>query len=313
LSNSINLPKIICKYLESLESRENFSSNTVRAYSSDIMQLFQLKARVIIRRKNDNDRVTYGYRLKNHNDPFSSATLQEWKTRIGHALMSEPSENRTKKRKVSALRHFLSWIKEFEGLDFEILPEAPRGTPRKLPHFLSVDECMAVARFCVEMENPGPRQRQMRLLFFLLYGGGLRVSEACRLKWSDLKLDKSVAQLMGKGQKERLLILPQKVVQVIQEDGDPSGPSLWGSKPLPLRTAHYRIQKLGIFSGLYKPLHPHALRHSYASHLLGSGADLRVIQQLLGHQSLAATEIYTHLDVQQLAQSMESFHPLSKK
>ena len=107
--------------------------------------------------------------------------------------------------------------------------------------------------------------------------------------------------------------MPGKVVEVLKASLSSPRPFVFGDEPLPTRTAYERIRQLGKVGGLLKPLNPHALRHSYASHLLASGSDLRVLQQLLGHQSLAATEIYTHLDVDQLARSMEEYHPLSKK
>ena len=150
------------------------------------------------------------------------------------------------------------------------------------------------------------------LLFYLLYGCGLRVSEACQIRWSDVFYSKNYINIEGKGGFNRKAILPGKVKEVLQK-ACKGGEFIWGEKALNPRTAYNWIRRLGTKSGLLKPLNPHALRHSYATHLLSSGSDLRVIQQLLGHKSLAATELYTHLDIHQLARSLEDHHPLSRK
>lgn len=158
-----------------------------------------------------------------------------------------------------------------------------------------------------------PSLTQQRLLFFTIYGCGLRVSEACQIKMEDINLSKRQLRILGKGGKERMAVLPGALIPILEEQKKQKNKFLFGDKPLATRTAYDRIRKLGVAAGLLKPLHPHALRHSYATHLLSSGSDLRVLQQLMGHQSLAATELYTHLDVDQLARSMERYHPLSKK
>ena len=90
-------------------------------------------------------------------------------------------------------------------------------------------------------------------------------------------------------------------------------PYIWGHSPLNVRTAYNYIRLAGHWGGLSKPIHPHALRHSFATHLLNDGADLRIIQEMLGHSSLNATEKYTHVSVAKLGETMENFHPLGKK
>lgn len=174
---------------------------------------------------------------------------------------------------------------------------------QKLPHFISVDEAL-----CVIQNIPsGP----VRALLLLLYGGGLRVSEACGLRWKDLISSSKSMRVEGKGGRERIIALPDLAWAEIEKLPRANTYILGGEKPLSTRQAYQMVRDAGETAGLLKPLHPHALRHSYATHLLTSGADLRVIQELLGHRSLAATQKYTHMSLDHLARAMENHHPLS--
>lgn len=164
-----------------------------------------------------------------------------------------------------------------------------------------------------EIEN-GDRERAERalLLILLLYGGGLRVSEACRLEWTHVANEGRVLRVRGKGAKERIIALPPIAARrLLQARGGCEGPYVFGFEPLSTRKAYEIVRQAGARAGLLKPLHPHALRHSYATHLLASGANLRTLQELLGHQTLQATERYTHLSIDQLARTLENYHPLS--
>ncbi len=218
---------------------------------------------------------------------------------------------KARKRKISSLNSFCEWLSTYQKIQLQIPIEAPSDRARKLPNFISVDEVHSLIQYLSSAPD-SPIKTQQELLFLLLYGLGLRLSEACEARTSNLSLMANTLKVMGKGSKERLTILPVPVT--VRLGSLPLGePFLFGDKPLPTRTAYKRIRDLGAAAGLLKPIHPHALRHSYATHLLTSGSDLRVLQQLLGHQSLAATELYTHLDQDHLANTLESHHPLSKK
>jgi integrase/recombinase XerC/integrase/recombinase XerD len=184
--------------------------------------------------------------------------------------------------------------------------------PKKLPHFLSVDEVLSVLK-TFDDKNEVPLKE--KVLFLLLYGGGLRISEACNLRWSSVHLDQKILRVMGKGNKERVVALPDLTIKNLRRWKKESSfdDYVFGEKPLVQRTAYEMVRQSGLRAGLLKPLHPHALRHSFATHLLSSGANLRTLQELLGHESLQATEKYTHLGIDQLARTMESLHPLGKK
>ena len=217
--------------------------------------------------------------------------------------MSPASRN----RKAAAVRGFLKWAFAEKHFDEDWSTRLVScKVPQKLPHFISVDEALSLLRAL----PPG----RERTLVLLLYGGGLRVSEACGLRWKDLVRDSKSLRVMGKGGRERVVALPDlawEAVVALPQGGSSATYILGGERPLSTRAAYEMVRTGGARAGLLRPLHPHALRHSYATHLLTSGADLRVLQELLGHRSLAATQKYTHLSLDHLARAMEKHHPLS--
>lgn len=213
----------------------------------------------------------------------------------------------SRNRKSATLKSFFGYLFN-EGIierDLAAQIHSPK-VPKKIPHFLSVDEVIAVLK---SYQNDPQQNPKELLLFLLLYGTGLRVSEACSLQWKHVDLQQRVLRVKGKGDKERLVAFPKTVAQVfrgIPKETD----SVWGENQLSTRVAYEWIRSRGVKAGLLRPIHPHALRHSFATHLLSSGANLRTLQELLGHESLQATEKYTHLGVDQLARTMEKHHPL---
>ena len=202
--------------------------------------------------------------------------------------------------------------------------------PEHLPHFISVDEALVLHQSLAQRlsrteapEKPEEQQyaRQNQLLFALLYGCGLRISEAVALSWGDLSTAGDFFDIKGKGGKYRRVPVPHFVRKLLalRRDERQATPSetrlqketlLWPT--LGTRKAYEAVRKMGVEAGLGRPLHPHALRHSYATHLLIGGTDLRVLQQLLGHESLATTQRYTHLDLENLTRVMTKHHPLGK-
>lgn len=280
----------IPKFLKWLENIESCSSHTLKAYALDLEQAFkQVKTTKI----GDEELLS-----------ICRQALHQWKD------LSLASRN----RKASCLKSLLNFLHR-EGKierDLAILVTAPR-VGKKLPHFLSVDEVLAITQY---LKNK-PTEEDSALLFYLMYGAGLRVSEACNLKWTNFRSRQMLA-VMGKGQKERLTAVPKPLMSLLEKrlkknhSRSAIEPFIWGEEPLSPRKAYAQIKELGQKAGLLKPLHPHALRHSYATHLLSSGANLRTLQVLLGHTSLSATEKYTHLGIDQLARAMERFHPLKK-
>lgn len=220
-----------------------------------------------------------------------------------------PLSPASRNRKLACLKSFFKWMYQEKWLEKELGPQIlmPK-VPGRIPHFIAVDEALSVI---ATLAKAAPVEANRPLvLVLLLYGGGLRVSEACGLRWADVQAKAHTVKVLGKGGKERLVALPDLCWAPLLKLAR-TGDYVFGEQPLNPRTAYQMVRDAGAAAGLVKPLHPHALRHSYATHLLASGADLRVLQELLGHTSLTATQKYTHLSVDHLARSLEKHHPLS--
>jgi len=226
----------------------------------------------------------------------------------GWAGLSLSSRN----RKSATLKSFLGWAYQEQLTERDLSTQiiCPK-VPKKLPHFLSVDEALAVLASYNKKDTSVQNLRD-KAMFLVLYGAGLRVSEACNLKWADVHFSTRSLRLTGKGGKERIVVLPDLGIETLKKLKKVSEDDfVFGIEALNPRVAYEWVRTRGAKALLMKPLHPHALRHSFATHLLSSGANLRTLQELLGHESLQATEKYTHLGIDQLARTMEMHHPLS--
>ena len=193
---------------------------------------------------------------------------------------------------------------------------------RKLPPSLTADQVRRI------IETPSvktPLGLRDRALLELLYAAGLRASEILTLRIEQLDLESGSARVIGKGNKERLVLLGKAAEEAIRRYLDTARPKLVRSKSggevflgnhgRRLTTSHLWgiVKKAAIAAGLDTRVYPHLLRHSFATHLLSGGADLRVIQELLGHASIGTTEIYTHVDEDRLAATFDRFHPRAQK
>lgn len=225
-------------------------------------------------------------------------------------------------RKVSSLSLFLKFLK-IEG----IINENPSHyidrpkTPARLPEYLTISEIETfISRFSLEK----PVGIRDRALFELIYAAGLRVSEVCGLDITDLYFEQNIVRVVGKGTKERYVPLGKRASSEIRFylkyaypllDKGKSGGALF------LNARGKRISRKGVWknlkaaaalAGIKKDFSVHTLRHSFATHLIQNGADIRGIQTLLGHKSINTTEIYTHLDLQHIRDAYDKYHPDSK-
>jgi len=185
---------------------------------------------------------------------------------------------------------------------------------RKLPQVLDADE----AKELVETNLGGtlaPRDSAMMELF---YSSGLRLSELTGLRWGDLDLEDGQVRVLGKGSKTRILPVGRFAISALKGlaalgGAGPEQPVFKGrgGAPISARAVQMRLAKLS--SGQTKRVHPHMLRHTFASHMLESSGDLRSVQELLGHADIATTQIYTHLDFQHLAKVYDAAHPRAKR
>ncbi len=303
--NVTPLAALASKYLYLLENKKSFSPATVRSYGVDLGQAFGPLHTQTADFSKDTSAPTKA--------PPENEVLRTCRTALtGWSDLAPASRN----RKAAALKSFLHWLHE-EGLTEQDLAHQIHGpkVPLRLPHHLSMDEALAVVKSLdgqvakAATEDARVLAARDRALVLLLYGAGLRVSEACGLKWSDIDESKRVIRIKGKGSKERLVATPSKVLTALGAIRSKGATFVFGDEPLSTRRAYDIVKNQGARAGLLQPLHPHALRHSFATHLLSSGANLRTLQELLGHQTLQATQRYTHVGIDQLARTMQEFHP----
>ena len=187
---------------------------------------------------------------------------------------------------------------------------------RKLPQVLDVDEATTL----VEAAGDGALTLRDRAMLELFYSSGLRLSELTGLRWIDLDLQAGEVRVLGKGNKTRIVPVGRHAVTALRALGDdegmtPESPVFRGrgGAPISPRTVQLRMKTLALQQGMAKHVHPHLLRHTFASHMLESSGDLRAVQELLGHADIATTQIYTHLDFQHLAKVYDAAHPRAKR
>lgn len=230
---------------------------------------------------------------------------------------------RTLHNHVSGLRSFFKfWLRRggvsrnpFEGLP---LPKLEK----RLPKFLTEEQMVRLLQGPQQLQAEGKLDEftalRDRMVMELLYGGGLRVSELVGLNYGALDLDQGVARVVGKGRKERLCPLGRVATSLVKtfhekharHKGPDSAVLVDGSHHrLTVRAVQLLLKRYLAHAGLPMDLTPHKLRHSYATHLLNSGADLRLVQELLGHAQLATTQVYTHVSVARLKEIYAKAHP----
>lgn len=219
-----------------------------------------------------------------------------------------------------SFHHFLVLDKRCEK-DISCYLESPK-LKKHLPDVLSEKEILS---FLDSLPTDTVVQRRNRCMISLLYATGIRVSELCRLKTSQLHLTNGYLSVIGKGSKERMVPIALSCITLLDDYLKHDRPQLLKNKssqdlfitihqkPIS-RDAFWQIlNKAGQESAITKHLHPHLLRHTFATHLLENGADLRSIQELLGHENIATTTIYTHVSTKQLSEAYQKFHPRTKK
>ena len=236
----------------------------------------------------------------------------------------------TMSRKISALRSFYRYLKERKKIQYD--PTSLLKSPKcvePLPDFLTVEDAFRVVE-APELDDKRSAYFcfRDRLILELLYGSGLRVSELAALTIDNINVLKREIRVLGKGNKERVVPIGTMVIRAMRDyfparsllqkkkqvAGECSRLILSRlAKPLTIRQIQNIVKRYGVVGVHHSGVHPHTLRHSFATHLLDSGADLRVIQEILGHASLSTTQRYTHVSIDHLMDIYHATHPLSKK
>ncbi|HQZ13815.1 MAG TPA: tyrosine recombinase XerC [Devosia sp.] len=292
----------IAGWQRDLSSVRRLAANTLEAYGRDLSQFLSF--------------------LAGHTGgAVSLATLRDLRAADFRAFMARRREDdlssRSLARSLSAIKSFFRFLEREGVVAGEALNavRAPRQ-PRSLPKALTVGEAKAAITTTAELEDkPWVAARDIAVLS-LCYGAGLRISEALSLTRADL--DSDTLRIIGKGGKTRMVPLLAAVrasitsyLELCPFTLTPSQPMFRGEKggPLSPRLIQLRVAQLRGALGLPPSATPHALRHSFATHLLGRGGDLRAIQELLGHASLSTTQIYTAIDTDRLLESYRAAHP----
>ena len=225
-------------------------------------------------------------------------------------------------RQLSSLRGFFQFCIQKGELSYNPANDicAPK-TAKKLPHVLDTDQTAHL----LEIDSDDPLAIRDKAILELFYSSGLRLSELVNLSMGDYDTNEQMVTVTGKGNKQRLVPVGSQARQALLDwftvrklwlSHHPSEQAMFITQKgqrLKQRAIQLRLKKWGIEQGTDRPVHPHMLRHSFASHLLESSGDLRAVQELLGHADISTTQIYTHLDFQHLAEVYDKAHPRAKK
>ena len=292
-------------YKSYLILEKSLSANSVEAYLNDIRKLAGY--------------CTEHHQVKTPND-VTYDMLKDYLLYVGEVGVT----NRTQARCISSIRSFFKFL-VLDG-QLEVNPTLLLETPkigRKLPNILTVSEIDSILN-AVEMYKPEGQRN--RAIIEMLYSCGLRVSELISLKLSNINFRMGIVKIDGKGNKERIVPLSknakaeirqyQKVYRDYLDIEKGYEDILFLNKrgtPLSRVMVFNIIKHLTLRAGIKKNVSPHTFRHSFASHLVSGGADLRAVQNMLGHESILTTEIYTHLDDHYLKDTINKFHPRSKE
>jgi integrase/recombinase XerD len=225
----------------------------------------------------------------------------------------------TQARLVAGIHSFYRFLLYHKYIEQD--PSELIETPKKeqhLPEVLSLEE---IDKMIAQIDLSKNESHRNRAIIEMLYGSGLRVSELVNLRLSDIYLQEGYMRITGKGSKQRLVpisaeatkwfqywLIDRNTLNIKQEASDIAFLNRYG-RQLTRAMIFTIIKQLATAAGITKNISPHTLRHSFATHLLQNGADLRVIQQLLGHESISTTEIYTHVDIHDLREAILKFHP----
>jgi integrase/recombinase XerD len=285
-----------------LQLERSMSGNTIEAYLHDVSMLRDYFL------QEEKNLAAEHVELKH---------LQQFLIYINSLELSAGSQARVLSGIKSFFRYLL--LEDVIKKDPTALLEAPK-LKRSLPVFLSIDE---IEQLFAVIDHSTPEGQRNRAMLETLYSCGLRVSELINLCISNLYLDIGFIRVIGKGNKERLVPIGGKAVQQIKLYKDHIRSHLKTIKPgfediLFLNRRGAALSRVMVFlilkdltqkAGIKKNIHPHVLRHSFATHLVEAGADLRAVQEMLGHKSITTTEIYTHLDRTYLRSTLEKYHP----
>jgi len=287
-------------FLLYLKAERNLSEHTLRAYQGDLQQFIVFWANI-----SDYDLQHLAMRQ----------IIERYLVNLFYKKISKSSIA----RKFSCFTSFEKFL-DLRGINLNLNLKRPR-IDHKLPIYFSVDEIFHLLDSIENKNLPTRHPVRDKAIFELLYATGVRCSELVNICIADIDMNAKSIRVMGKGKKERIVLFGLKAQEKIMEYYNAERPSIENQQePLFLNYRHGKLTSRSVqriikmfrsFLHITRPLTPHKLRHSFATHLLNQGADLRAVQELLGHNSLASTEKYTHVSLESLSQLCEKIHPIN--
>ena len=281
LNNKKNQKEILDQYLDSLEKIKNYSPNTIKSYKNDILQY--LDEEVVLGEFSKYLKIC-------SKKGFSKTTIN---------------------RKITSIKTFLIWCIEKDYLESTSLKSVKNlKAEKKLPNVLTANY---INELLDSLPIKDPKDIRDKAILELMYSSGLRVSEVSNLSIKDIKNNKSI-KVLGKGNKERVLPITSRAYDVINKYIENSRTIFVNEKSdsflfLGVRGGQLSDREIRRIVKLRVGTFPHSLRHTFATHLLDGGADLRIVQELLGHNDPSTTQIYTHVSKKQMKKKYKQSHP----
>lgn len=289
---------VLKKYHTYLKLEKGLSENSVKAYELDLQRLQRY--------------------MEAHGIDVVRANLSDLQAFV-YETAKEIKSVRTQARLIAGIHSFYRFLLYHHYIDQD--PSELLETPKKelhLPDVLTVEE---IDKMVAQIDMSKKESHRNRAMVEMLYGSGLRVSELVELRLSDIFIEERYMRITGKGSKQRLVPISETTVEwlgywmqdrntldIKPEAVDIAFVNRRGGQ-LTRAMIFTIVKTLAREAGIRKNISPHTLRHSFATHLLQNGADLRIIQQLLGHESIGTTEIYTHINIQDLREAVLKYHP----
>jgi integrase/recombinase XerC len=296
------MEKIVRNFLEYLEIERNYSSHTILSYETDLISMIH-------------------FFRDEHIDSFEHVHKESLRAFIGF-LLDHGYSRTSVARKIATIRSFFKYLRRHKIIDGNpaLVLMTPKS-PKKLPSFL--DE-QSIHKLLTPSACTGANQKRDLAIIELLYSSGIRLSELLNLKINDLKRNEGLMKVRGKGRKERIVPVGKKALSAIDEylstrkDIFPAGIGMQNDHSLfvtrkgrqlyPQAVGRIVRKHIGEISEIEKKS-PHVLRHTFATHMLNHGADIRAVKELLGHESLSTTQIYTHVSSARMKKIYEKSHP----
>lgn len=288
-------------FITYLRVEKNLSDHTVRAYESDLKQFFNFWQQL-----GPDDKKLLSTRQ----------IIERYLVNLFHKKIDKS----TIARKFSCFKSFEKFLKA-QGIVLKLKLQRPR-LDKKLPIYLSVDEIFYLLDTIADDQLPTKKPARDKAIFELLYATGVRCSELVAIKFKDLDMNARTIRIIGKGKRERIVLFGQKAHDKLQQYLDNERPRPADAsehlflnnrtQPLTVRTVQRIFEMFRSFLKFEKQITPHKIRHSFATHLLNQGVDLRTVQELLGHKTLSSTEKYTHVSLEDLTKLCDTIHPMNK-